>query len=115
MNEPTDRPMASRARNRASNLKRRVKQEGKEQIEGGKRAAADQMETISLTGSIARVRSSISRNLRLRAMRRSSLKVLGTGGAATTRQRRGSLSRCSSGSYTPSRAILRGSAARSDW
>lgn len=47
MNESTDKPMASRARSRASNLKQRVKEEGKEKIEGGKRAAADQMETVA--------------------------------------------------------------------
>jgi len=47
MNESTDKPMASRARSRASNLKQRVKQEGQEKIEGGKQAAADQMETIA--------------------------------------------------------------------
>lgn len=47
MNESTDKPMASRVRSRASNLKQRVKQDGKEKIESGKRAAADQMEGIA--------------------------------------------------------------------
>lgn len=47
MNESTDRSTASRVRSRASNLKQRVKQDGKEKLEGGKRAAADQIENIA--------------------------------------------------------------------
>lgn len=47
MNESTDRSTASRARSRASNLKQRVKQDGKERIESGKRAAADQIEEVA--------------------------------------------------------------------
>jgi hypothetical protein len=47
MNESTDKPAASRVRSRASNLKQRVKQDGKEKIESGKRAAADQIEEVA--------------------------------------------------------------------
>ncbi len=47
MNESTDKPAASRVRSRASNLKQRVKRDGQEKIESGKRAAADQFEEIA--------------------------------------------------------------------
>jgi hypothetical protein len=47
MNESTDKSTASRVRGRAANLKQRVKQDGKEKIESGKRAAADQIADIA--------------------------------------------------------------------
>ena len=47
MNESTDKTTASRIRSRASNLKQRMKQDGKEKIESGKRAAADQIEEVA--------------------------------------------------------------------
>jgi hypothetical protein len=47
MNESTDKSTASRVRSRAANLKQRVKQDGKEKIESGKRAAADQIAEIA--------------------------------------------------------------------
>ena len=47
MNESTDKTTASRLRSRASNIKQRVKQDGKEKIESGKRAAADQIEDVA--------------------------------------------------------------------
>jgi hypothetical protein len=47
MNESTDKTTASRIRSRASNIKQRVKQDGKEKIESGKRAAADQIEEVA--------------------------------------------------------------------
>lgn len=47
MNESTDKSTASRVRGRAANLKQRVKEDGKEKIESGKRAAADQIADIA--------------------------------------------------------------------
>jgi hypothetical protein len=55
MNESTDTPSTSRSGNRAANLKQRIAQDGKEKIESGKRAAADQIaeiaDAIDLAGS----------------------------------------------------------------
>jgi hypothetical protein len=54
MNESTD-TTAARSRSRAANLKQRIAQDGKEKIESGKRAAADQIaeiaDAIDLAGS----------------------------------------------------------------
>lgn len=47
MNESTDSTTTSGVRDRASNLKRRLQQDGKDKIEGGKRAAADQIAEIA--------------------------------------------------------------------
>lgn len=47
MNESTDKSTAFRVRSRAENLKQRVKQDGKEKIESGKRVAADQIADIA--------------------------------------------------------------------
>jgi hypothetical protein len=55
MNESTDTSTTARAGSRAANLKQRIKQDGKEKIETGKRAAADQIaeiaDAIDLAGS----------------------------------------------------------------
>jgi hypothetical protein len=56
MNESTDTTAAGgRSGNRAANLKQRIKQDGKDKIESGKRAAADQIaeiaDAIDLAGS----------------------------------------------------------------
>lgn len=47
MNESTDTNTAARSGNRAANLKQRIQQDGKEKIESGKRAAADQIAEIA--------------------------------------------------------------------
>lgn len=47
MNESTDSTTTSGVRDRASNLKRRLQQDGKDKIESGKRAAADQIAEIA--------------------------------------------------------------------
>lgn len=47
MNESTDKSAASRSRGRAANLKQRLQQDGKQKIESGKRAAADQIADIA--------------------------------------------------------------------
>lgn len=47
MNESTDNSAESRSRGRASNLKQRLQQDGKQKIESGKRAAADQIADIA--------------------------------------------------------------------
>jgi len=47
MNESTDTASTARSGNRAANLKQRIKQDGKEKIETGKRAAADQIAEIA--------------------------------------------------------------------
>jgi hypothetical protein len=46
MSETTDN-IASRVGKRGANLKQRIKQDGKEKIESGKRAAAEQMEELA--------------------------------------------------------------------
>ena len=55
MNESTDTGTSARSGSRAANLKQRIKQDGKEKIETGKRAAADQIaeiaDAIDLAGS----------------------------------------------------------------
>lgn len=55
MNESTDTTTTARSGSRAANLKQRIKQDGKEKIESGKRAAADQIaeiaDAIDLAGS----------------------------------------------------------------
>src|SRR5687767_964050 len=55
MNESTDTSTSTRSGSRAANLKQRIKQDGKEKIETGKRAAADQIaeiaDAIDLAGS----------------------------------------------------------------
>jgi hypothetical protein len=55
MNESTDTNPTARSGTRAANLKQRIKQDGKEKIETGKRAAADQIaeiaDAIDLAGS----------------------------------------------------------------
>jgi len=55
MNESTDTTGSTRSGSRAANLKQRIKQDGKEKIESGKRAAADQIaeiaDAIDLAGS----------------------------------------------------------------
>jgi hypothetical protein len=55
MNESTDTNTTARPGGRAANLKQRIKQDGKEKIETGKRAAADQIaeiaDAIDLAGS----------------------------------------------------------------
>lgn len=55
MNESTDTTTSTRSGSRAANLKQRIKQDGKEKIESGKRAAADQIaeiaDAIDLAGS----------------------------------------------------------------
>lgn len=55
MNESTDTTNAGRSGNRAANLKQRIKQDSKDKIESGKRAAADQIaeiaDAIDLAGS----------------------------------------------------------------
>lgn len=55
MNESTDTTGSARSGGRAANLKQRIKQDGKEKIESGKRAAADQIaeiaDAIDLAGS----------------------------------------------------------------
>ena len=55
MNESTDTTTTARSGSRAANLKQRIKQDGKDKIEGGKRAAADQIaeiaDAIDLAGS----------------------------------------------------------------
>jgi uncharacterized phage infection (PIP) family protein YhgE len=55
MNESTDTSTTARSGSRAANLKQRIKQDGKEKIETGKRAAADQIaeiaDAIDLAGS----------------------------------------------------------------
>lgn len=55
MNESTDTNTAARSGSRAANLKQRIQQDGKEKIESGKRAAADQIaeiaDAIDLAGS----------------------------------------------------------------
>lgn len=47
MNESTDSTPTSGPRARASNLKRRLKEDGKQKIESGKRAAADQIAELA--------------------------------------------------------------------
>ena len=47
MNESTDTSTSTRSGSRAANLKQRIKQDGKEKIETGKRAAADQIAEIA--------------------------------------------------------------------
>ncbi|HEY0686432.1 MAG TPA: hypothetical protein VGD45_29105 [Steroidobacter sp.] len=47
MNESTDSTTTSGVRGRAANLKSRLQQDGKEKIESGKRAAADQIAEIA--------------------------------------------------------------------
>jgi hypothetical protein len=47
MNESTDTSSTGRSGGRAANLKQRIKQDGKEKIETGKRAAADQIAEIA--------------------------------------------------------------------
>ncbi|MBM0107178.1 hypothetical protein JM946_20780 [Steroidobacter sp. S1-65] len=47
MNESTDSTTTSGVRSRASNLKRRLQQDGKDKLESGKRAAADQIAEIA--------------------------------------------------------------------
>lgn len=55
MNESTDTGSKARSGGRAANLKQRITQDGKEKIESGKRAAADQIaeiaDAIDLAGS----------------------------------------------------------------
>jgi hypothetical protein len=55
MNESTDTNPRARSGSRAANLKQRITQDGKEKIESGKRAAADQIaeiaDAIDLAGS----------------------------------------------------------------
>jgi hypothetical protein len=55
MNESTDTNTSARSGSRAANLKQRIQQDGKEKIETGKRAAADQIaeiaDAIDLAGS----------------------------------------------------------------
>jgi hypothetical protein len=55
MNESTDTSSSARSGGRAANLKQRIKDDGKEKIESGKRAAADQIaeiaDAIDLAGS----------------------------------------------------------------
>jgi hypothetical protein len=55
MNESTDSSMGSGARGRAANLKQRLKEDSKQKVESGKRAAADQIaeiaDAIDLAGS----------------------------------------------------------------
>lgn len=55
MNESTDSSTTGRSGGRAANIKQRIKQDGKEKIESGKRAAADQIaeiaDAIDLAGS----------------------------------------------------------------
>jgi hypothetical protein len=47
MNESTDTAATSRSGRRAESIKQRIKQDGKKQIESGKRAAADQIAEIA--------------------------------------------------------------------
>jgi len=47
MNESTDTNTAARSGARAANLKQRIRQDGKDKIESGKRAAADQIAEIA--------------------------------------------------------------------
>lgn len=47
MNESTDTNTSNRSGSRAANLKQRIKQDGKDKIETGKRAAADQIAEIA--------------------------------------------------------------------
>lgn len=47
MNESTDSTTTSGARAKASTLKRRLKEDGKQKIESGKRAAADQISELA--------------------------------------------------------------------
>lgn len=47
MNESTDTNSTARSGSRAANLKQRIKQDGREKIESGKRAAADQIAEIA--------------------------------------------------------------------
>jgi uncharacterized phage infection (PIP) family protein YhgE len=47
MNESTDTTTTARSGSRAANLKQRIKEDGKEKIETGKRAAADQIAEIA--------------------------------------------------------------------
>lgn len=47
MNESTDTASTARSGNRAANFRQRIKQDGKEKIESGKRAAADQIADIA--------------------------------------------------------------------
>lgn len=55
MNESTDSSTTGRSGSRAANLKQRIKQDGKDKVESGKRAAADQIaeiaDAIDLAGS----------------------------------------------------------------
>ncbi len=55
MTETTDTTTTARSGSRAANIKQRIKQDGKEKIESGKRAAADQIaeiaDAIDLAGS----------------------------------------------------------------
>lgn len=54
MNESTDSTTTSGVRGRASNLKKRLKEDGKQKVESGKRAAADQIAEIADAIDVAR-------------------------------------------------------------